>query len=177
MKICSWSLIWLRGPLSWFKDSIALTFLSLLTIAYIREKVNKVHSFFFFTSSTAYRNETACLNTHVDNCVKDDPLLYILKDEIGKLLLLLLYHCGDLGFEVMDINQVILKQVKCDAADLNKMTTCWDDFRETFQRNKSDLSLCRWETCKGIANDEAQRCFFDLPQLFVSVGKRRDGPA
>ncbi|XP_029201897.2 uncharacterized protein LOC114966267 [Acropora millepora] len=92
--------------------------------------------------STAYRNETACLNTHVDNCVKDD-LLYILKDEIGKLLLLLLYHCGDLGFEVMDINPVILRQVKCDAADLNKMTTCWDDFRETFQRNKSDLSLCR----------------------------------
>lgn len=93
--------------------------------------------------STAYRNETACLNTHVDNCVKDDRLLYVFKDEIGKLLLLLLYHCGDLGFEVMDINQVILKQVKCDAADLNKMTTCWDDFRETFQRNKSDLSLCR----------------------------------
>ena len=83
-----------------------------------------MHSFFFFTSSTAYRNETACLNTHVDNCVKDDPLLYILKDEIGKLLLLLLYHCGDLGFEVMDINQVILRQVKCDAADLNKMTNC-----------------------------------------------------
>ena len=74
--------------------------------------------------------------------MKDDPLNF-LKDEIGKLLLVLLYHCGDLGFRVKDISQLILREVKCDAGGLNKMTTCWDDFRATFQRNKSDLSLCR----------------------------------
>ena len=32
-KRCSWSLIWQRGPLPWFKGSITLTFLSLPTIA------------------------------------------------------------------------------------------------------------------------------------------------
>lgn len=94
--------------------------------------------------STAYSQETACLNAHVDSCVQGN-YLNIFRDSISKLLLLLVYHCGDLGYQVSDINSLLLESsdVQCNANELTNIVTCWDDFRVTFQANRSDPALCR----------------------------------
>ena len=77
-------------------------------------------------------------------CVKDDPLLGALRDEISKLLLLLVYHCGNVNSNnVRGVNQLILNTVRCNRDSLNNIVNCWDDFRSAFEANKSDTSLCR----------------------------------
>ena len=94
--------------------------------------------------SSEYGNETACLNNHVNTCVKDEPLLNSLRGEISKLLVLLVYHCGNVNSNnVQGVNQLILTTVQCNRGALNSIVNCWDDFRSAFEANKSDTSLCR----------------------------------
>lgn len=94
--------------------------------------------------SSEYGNETACLSNHVNTCVKDDPLLNALRGEISKLLVLLVYHCGNVNSNnVQGVNQLILTTVGCNRTALNDIVNCWDDFRSAFEANKSDTSLCR----------------------------------
>ena len=94
--------------------------------------------------SSEYGNETACLNNHVNTCVKDEPFLNPLRGEISKLLVLLVYHCGNVNSNnVEGVNQLILTTVQCNRGALNSIVNCWDDFRSAFEANKSDTSLCR----------------------------------
>ena len=94
--------------------------------------------------SREYGNETACLNNHVNTCVKDDPFLNPLRGEISKLLVLLVYHCGNVNSNnVQGVNQLILTTVQCNRGALNSIVNCWDDFRSAFEANRSDTSLCR----------------------------------
>ena len=94
--------------------------------------------------SSEYGNETACLNNHVNTCVKDEPFLNPLRGEISKLLVLLVYHCGNVNSNnVQGVNQLILTTVQCNRGALNSIVNCWDDFRSAFEANKSDTSLCR----------------------------------
>ena len=80
----------------------------------------------------------------MNTCVKDDLLLNSLRGEILKLLVLLVYHCGNVNSNnVKDVNQLILDNVRCKRSALNNIVNCWDDFRSAFEANKSDTSLCR----------------------------------
>lgn len=83
------------------------------------------------------------MSNHVTDCVKDNGLLNVVKGDISQLLQVLLYHCGNLTYNVKQINPLVLKTVDCNADELDKILTCWDDFRSTFQANRSDPSLCR----------------------------------
>ena len=124
---------------------------------------------YYFVSSTAYSQETACLNAHVDSCVQGN-YLNIFRDSISKLLLLLVYHCGDLGYQVSDINSLLLESsdVQCNANELTNIVTCWDDFRVTFQANRSDPALCRYTNCiadcrEGGRTQQRHSCHFSFP--------------
>lgn len=111
--------------------------------------------------SSEYGNETACLNNHVNTCVKDDPLLNSLRGEISKLLVLLVYHCGNVNSNnVQGISQLILTTVQCNRGALNSIVNCWDDFRSAFEANKSDTSLCRKyaDAKKNCVNIARQAC-------------------
>ena len=90
-----------------------------------------------------YPKESSCVSSHVESCVEKDNLLNAVKGDISKLLLALLYHCGNLNYEVKRINPLVLGVVQCNADDLNKTVNCWDDFRTAFEANTSDPSLCR----------------------------------
>ena len=119
--------------------------------------------------SSEYGNETACLNNHVNTCVKDEPFLNPLRGEISKLLVLLVYHCGNVNSNnVEGVNQLILTTVQCNRGALNSIVNCWDDFRSAFEANKSDTSLCRW----GDFHLTIHGVFFGVAETIVgSLGR------
>lgn len=97
------------------------------------------NSFFF---SDEYEKESSCLNNHVGSCLQG-TLFSSLQSEIVKLPKLLLYHCGSLGYKPSSISSTVLGFVGCNSKNLDGMVSCWDDFRSTFDANRSDPSLCR----------------------------------
>lgn len=99
-------------------------------------------SFLLFFSSDEYEKESSCLNNHIGTCLQGTAYSP-LQGEIVKLPKLLLYHCGSLGYEPSSINSIVLGIVGCDGKKLDGMVSCWDDFRSTFDANRSDPSLCR----------------------------------
>jgi len=112
------------------------------------------------TCSFEHDKESGCLNSHVDTCVRNNNILNAVKGDISKLLLVLLYHCGNLNFRIQNINQFILGVVQCNPDHLSPIVNCWDDFRSTFQANSSDPSLCRKyaEAKQNCANISRQAC-------------------
>lgn len=98
--------------------------------------------FLCFFLSDEYPKQSSCLTGHVTDCLSNTELSFG-TSEIVKLLSLLLYHCGTFNFDPGAINPIVLGLVQCDATNLTKTLTCWDDFRFTFRANRSDPTLCR----------------------------------
>lgn len=110
--------------------------------------------------SDEYEKESSCLNNHVGSCLQG-TLFSSLQSEIVKLPKLLLYHCGSLGYKPSSISSTVLGFVGCNGKNLDGMVSCWDDFRSTFDANRSDPSLCRKfaeskQKCTNIARKSCQ---------------------
>ncbi|PFX25814.1 uncharacterized protein LOC111329841 [Stylophora pistillata] len=92
--------------------------------------------------SFEYGRQSICLNGRVSGCVDGVPPYDAFKREIVQLLELLVYHCGQLSFDVSSMNPLLLNLVGCDAGKLKEMVSCWDEFRTTFNASRNDSSLC-----------------------------------
>lgn len=95
------------------------------------------------SSSDEYTKLKKCLTDHVTDCVKDDPLLKGMADQITKLLLLQAYHCGDQRVDTSDISQLLWTVTKCQPERLDETFDCWKDFDSNFNQSRNSPSnLC-----------------------------------